>query len=113
MVELTAKQLAEWEAYDRLDPIGRWRDDFQMAYLASTMTNLAISIHGKKGAKLTQVIDYMPKWDEEKQEYKVQTVEEMKSVLTSLVSDSKSGMWIVKDPNAPPRRIVQNKIPKL
>jgi hypothetical protein len=59
-------QLSEWEAYDRLDPIGTWRDDFRMAYLSSLITNLTISVHGKKGAKTTNPIDFLPDWGEQR-----------------------------------------------
>jgi hypothetical protein len=61
-------QLSEWEAYDRLDPIGTWREDFRTATLASIVTNLVISVHGKKGAKMTTAIDFMPDWGEQRAE---------------------------------------------
>lgn len=81
MERLTAYQLAEWEAYDKLDPIGTWRDDYRMAYLASLMNNITISVHGKKGAKHSLPIDFMPVWDVQKQTMspKKQTMEDMKA----------------------------------
>jgi hypothetical protein len=85
---LTSNQLSEWEAYDRLDPIGIWREDFRMAYIASLITNLTISVHGKKGAKQTNIMDFMPVWDEEGKKQgggqKTQSVEDMKSALLSI-----------------------------
>jgi len=86
--KLTSSQLSEWEAYDKLDPIGTWRIDFNMAYLACVITNIAQSVHGKKGAsKQTTPMDFMPQWDSEgKQE---QTVEEQKQILLDIFSHFK------------------------
>ena len=84
MNELTGVQLSEWEAYDRLDPVGEWRDDFRMAFLASLITNLGIQIHGKQGTKLTEFTDFMPEWDiDARNEPKRQSVEDMKQMLLS------------------------------
>jgi hypothetical protein len=84
--QLTSKQISEWEAYDRIDPIGTWREDFRMAYLSSLITNLTISVHGKKGAKTTSPIDFMPEWDKDaiKLGKPTQTVEEMKQILLGI-----------------------------
>lgn len=79
MEVLTSEQVSEWEAYDRLDPIGEWREDFRMASLQTTIFNLALQIHGKKGAKLAEVKDFLPEWDSEGKVPKVQTMEEMKA----------------------------------
>lgn len=78
--------MSEWEAYDRMDPIGTWREDFRMAYLSSLITNLTISVHGKKGAKQTTIMDFMPKWDSlgDEKEVKVQSVEDMKKALLEI-----------------------------
>jgi hypothetical protein len=84
---LTSRQLSEWEAYDRIDPTGEWREDFRMAYLASLVTNLTISVHGKKGAKHTEVTDFMPDWSGEKlHEPKKQSAEEMKEMLLGIAA---------------------------
>jgi hypothetical protein len=81
--QLTSKQLSEWEAYDRLDPVGKWRDDFRLAYLSSLLTNLTVSVYGKKGAVMTNPIDFMLDWDVEGEgkQPKQQSVEEMKQIL--------------------------------
>ena len=84
MDSLTSRQLSEWEAYDRLDPIGTWRDDFRLAYLSSLITNIAISIHGKKGAKHTTPMDFMLDWDVKEKKINVQSVEEQKRILMDL-----------------------------
>jgi len=78
---LTSTQFSEWEAYDRLDPIGTWREDFRLAYLSSLVTNLTISVHGKKGAKHTTPMDFMLDWTGTTKEPKKQSVEEMKEIL--------------------------------
>ena len=86
---LTSDQLSEWEAYDRLDPIGTWREDYRMAYIAAILTNLTIAVHGKKGAKQAELRSFMPNWSGE-EEYKApQSVEEMKEVFKAIVQASK------------------------
>jgi len=113
--ELTSVQLSEWEAYDRLDPIGKWRDDFRIASLTSVVTNIARTLYhdSKKGELvLTSPSDYMPKWniDEEEEEEVLedlpegmfrswtnqgwvirekQTMEQQKRILTGIVKASK------------------------
>jgi hypothetical protein len=85
--QLTSEQLSEWEAYDTMDPIGEWRDDFRMAFLASLIVNSARAIHGKKGTKMSTPADFMPKWDKDAvKEVKTQSAEEMKQILLSLGS---------------------------
>lgn len=84
MEQLTASQLAEWEEYSKIDPIGMWRQDYHLAYLLTTISNLAIGIHGKKGTQLHSVDDFLIKWDSGPEENRVQTVEEMKQVLMGM-----------------------------
>jgi len=95
--ELTSRQLSEWEAYDRLDPIGEWRADFRMTYL---VTNILRALYGKEGVEMVVPLDFMPKWDEDESDEKTdiikswsvrgwverkrQTVEEMKQVVLSM-----------------------------
>lgn len=87
MNELTSIQLSEWEAYDRLDPIGGWRSDFRIASLISIIVNIARSVWGKEGIKMSVPLDFMPEWDKEIElETKQQTVEEMKQILLSIAS---------------------------
>ncbi len=88
MAELTNTQLNEWEAYNTLQPIESWRQDYQYAMLNSTITNLAISIHGKKGAKMSKPLDFMPQWGGK--EEKIQTIEEMKMVLRNIANTFKN-----------------------
>jgi len=97
---LTSRQISEWEAYDRLDPIGRWRDEFGMASLQSVITNLAISVHGKKGSKMTEIKDFMPEWDlTAPKEIKTQSIEDMKKVFQDLVKTNKPQKRVRKSPD--------------
>jgi hypothetical protein len=99
--------LSEWEAYDRIDPIGTWREDFRMAYLSSLVTNLVISVHGKKGAKTTSPMDFMPDWGEEKsKEPKKQSVEEMKEILLGIAKMQNKRVGIQ---NRPPSKKLNKK----
>lgn len=86
--QITADQLAEWEAYDSLEPIGLdLRADFRSASLMSMLTNIARSIWSKKGCKMTTPEDFMPKWSEEEQEEpQKQTVEEQKGMLQMIAA---------------------------
>jgi len=87
--QLTSRQLAEWEAYDRIDPIGTWREDFRMAFLSSLITNLARALYPKKGHKPEMVApeEFMPDWTGEEKEVivKQQDPEEMKQIFQALV----------------------------
>lgn len=84
---MNVSQLAEWEAYNMLDPIGEWRDDFRFAELASVITNIAIKwASGKKQVQLTEITDFMPQWDvTAPKEVKKQSVEDMKKVFEDIV----------------------------
>lgn len=83
--ELTSEQVSEWIAYDQLDPIGTWREDYRHAALCSLITNFVRSIYGKKGqVEFTKYSEFMPEWDagkRYKEEVKEQTVEEQKAAI--------------------------------
>lgn len=87
---LTSRQISEWEAYDRIDPIGSWREDFRFAKLESLITNIVQQLYAEKGKKptLTTPLDFMVDWAGDKvQESKQQSVEDMKAVLMGLAKD--------------------------
>ncbi len=88
---MTSAQLSEWEAYDRLDPIGKWRDEYSIAVLNSLIVNIVSKLYAKKGhtPKEVKPIDFMPNWSGEKREEKKQSVEEMKQVLLSIAAAAK------------------------
>lgn len=97
-------QISEWEAYDRIDPIGTWRDDFRIAYLMTIVTNLAISINGKKGTKFKEISDFIPVWDQEETSGlpQQQSMEEMKKVLHSIAKRQGTKKKIKKRVTKPP-----------
>lgn len=81
---LTSSQIAEWRAFDAISPIGGKRDDFHMAHLISTITNLATGIHGKKGAKLTKIDDFIIKWSGVETEDTTMSPESIKNLFLGL-----------------------------
>ena len=84
MDQLTSHQLAEWEAMDRIDPIGEWVEEFRFARLQSLILTIALKwAAGKKPVDPVDVLDFMPDWLGEK-EPKKQTVEQMKTILLGL-----------------------------
>jgi hypothetical protein len=105
--ELTSVQISEWEAYDRIDPVGTWREDFRMAFLSSLITNLTISVHGKKGAKQTTLMDFMPKWEQtgEVGEVKKQSVEDMKKALLEIAGAQNKKEARKKNEKRPPSQL--------
>ena len=58
---VSARELAEWEAFDSIDPIGDERGDLLMGILASLMANM----NRKKGSKAYRPSDFMPFVDRE------------------------------------------------
>jgi len=97
LADLTSKQISEWLAYDKLDPIGSWREDYRLAFISSLITNIALRQYGKKEAKLTEVSDFMLIWDEEaRRKSKEQTPEEMKEILLNLARGYKPKKMVRK-----------------
>lgn len=88
MAMLTSRQLSEWEAYNELDPIGSWRDDFRISYLIMMIVNIALATNGKEGAKPKKIDDFLLIWDEELRENikKSQTIDQMKEVLSEIAN---------------------------
>ena len=87
--QITSAELSELQAYYRLEPFEEQRADFRIALVCSVLQNIALSVWGKKGAKMTSPSDFMPQWwgDDEDASYgtpEVQTVEEQKSILLSI-----------------------------
>ena len=82
--KLNSYQISEWEAFNYLDPIGDERSDIHMAILATTIFNLAVDIHAKKGTKHREITEYLPKWGSNGEDEVVkQSVDEMKNILLS------------------------------
>jgi len=110
---LTSAQLSEWEAYDKLDPIGTWRDDYRLAVLDSLLVNIVSRLYAKKGHTPKEVspTEFMPNWSGEKKIAKPQTMEEMKSILLSLAK-SQNKLMDKKEQmrNTPPKPKTKKKI---
>ena len=58
---MSARELAEWQAFDDIDPIGDERIDLLVGILASVMANP----HRKRGARAFKPSDFMPFIDRE------------------------------------------------
>jgi hypothetical protein len=90
---LTGMQISEWEAYDKLDPIGTWRDDFRMAKIESLLVNIANALYHKQGdePKVTTPMDFMVKWGEEVEETEPikQSAEDMLKVFAEIAGAQK------------------------
>lgn len=116
--QLTSNQLSEWEAYDKLDPIGTWRDDFRTAKLAALIQNLVIQLYSKKGItpKLKNIIDEMPDWagDNAETMNKKQSVEEMKAILLSIAATQNRKVAMQKQGlDRPPVKLQKSKLKPL
>ena len=63
---LTSSQLVDWEAYDRIEPIGQQRTDIMLATLCSLLKDSLSAIFSKKGKrpKPTPIVEWLP-WMEE------------------------------------------------
>ncbi len=106
--QLTARQLVEWEIFDKIDPVGEWKIDYRLAYGLTTITNLFIAVYGKKGSKLAELKDYVIEWDVDKPK-KAQSVEEMKSILLSF-AESHNRRVKKRQPKRRPRLLKNNKL---
>jgi hypothetical protein len=105
---LNARQLSEWEAYDRIDPIGGFRLDYEAAAIQSQIQNIALAAWAKKGSKpeFTTYKDFMPLWGEtESKAAPVQSVEQMKEFLLAFAT--KHNKRINRTKNTPPSNLIR------
>lgn len=61
----------DWEAFNRIQPIGQRRNDVYFSVLMSTLFNIAHAFSGSKQAKQFKAEDFVPNWmgvDEEDEE---------------------------------------------
>ena len=88
MGQITSEQLTEWEAYDKIDPIGTWREDYRLAVLDALIVNIVSKLYAKKGHTPKEVLptDFMPSWTGEKRIERKQSVSDMKSVLMAIAA---------------------------
>jgi hypothetical protein len=75
---LSAKQITEWEAFNRIQPIGSRRFDYYFAYLMTTLHNIAIGFSGDKHAKHFKFEDFVPDWAGIKEDTSEMSPEEIK-----------------------------------
>ena len=64
--QMPATLFTEWMAYDRLDPIGRDRDDLHAALVAAAADNagrLVVSALSRKRVTPVKADKYLPEWN--------------------------------------------------
>lgn len=83
--DLSAEQVTEWEAFNRIQPIGAKRMDFYFSYLMTAIHNIAVGFSGSKDAKQFKMEDFVPNWTgiEKEEESDVMSAEEMKDFWKS------------------------------
>jgi hypothetical protein len=91
--QLSAAQIVEWEAYDRIDPIGSWRQDFNFAKIECLITNVVNALYHEEGVEpvMKNPTDFMIKWGQEieEPEPQQQSISDMKETLKTIFSGSK------------------------
>jgi len=104
---MTAGQLAEWEAYDKIEPIGTSKYDwYRTGLLASVITNLVSAIFGKKGSrKSASPEDFVPDWARVDKRVRRQSVEEMKMVMMSFAKVHNASLKKRVPRTTPPRTL--------
>lgn len=90
---MTAPQLAETRAYDQIEPIGGYREDYRMAQVCLMLHNLMQMQRGDGKRIKASIYDFMP-WGPEdpgrqRAADKPQSVDEMKAVLLGIARASK------------------------
>jgi hypothetical protein len=104
---LTAEQLAEWQAFDEIEPI--WdaeKEDIRQGHLMSFLDNSGKAVHGKRGSiQWSKPSDFILRWNHTKQEKPEQTAEQQKSILMAFAATTKS-----KKKKSPRRPIKRSKI---
>ena len=78
--------MAEWRAYDQIEPIGGYREDYRMAQVCLMLHNLIQMQRGDGNWEKADLNDFML-WGPETRAPatdKRQSVEEMKAVLSAI-----------------------------
>ena len=91
--DLSSKQVAEWAAFDRLEPIGDYRMDYMIGQLTSLVHNLSQQIYVKREERqLLNAEDFIPWFDKKDREQKKDNVarspEEIKRLFKALAKRS-------------------------
>ena len=79
---MSAKELAEWEAFYLLEPFGEYQTNYAAGVVASTIAN----IYRKKNSKLFTPDDFMPKRGLVYESPKKQSVEQQALILRGIAS---------------------------
>ncbi|MFA5526554.1 MAG: hypothetical protein WC992_07010 [Acholeplasmataceae bacterium] len=103
---MTAVQVAEWEAYNRLEPIGEYRRDYMEGQILAMIQNIAQTVYGKKGKKsTTQPEDFIP-WNKgllpRVDKNKVQSPDDIKAMFMDLKKNMRQ-LRGTKEPIRKPR----------
>jgi hypothetical protein len=61
--EISSRELTEWMAYDRFDPIGHFRSDIQAALLASVIAN--VNRDPRKRRRPYEIKDFLLRFEPE------------------------------------------------
>lgn len=83
MEVLSARQLAGWISYSRLEPFGEERADLRSANICQILAET--NRNPKKRTKPFTTKDFMPDFLSDEDEKPVQSADEMKKILGSLV----------------------------
>ena len=81
--ELSGKQISEWEAFNRIQPIGARRFDFYYSSLMMTLHNIAVGFSGGKSAKQFEFKDFVPNWTGIEDEPEVMAPEKIKEFFVA------------------------------
>lgn len=85
---MSSYQIAEWQAYNQLEPIGPWVDDFKWATILAHFTNVLTWAHSKKGhGTKYSAEDFMPNWTGEEKPVKKQSWQQMKDFLLKFAEE--------------------------
>lgn len=80
---LTASQITEWEAFNRIQPIGHRRLDVYFSHFMTSLHNIALGFSGTKNAKQFKVEDFVPNWTGIEEEPDVMSAEQIKQFFAA------------------------------
>lgn len=70
--------MSEWEAFNRIQPIGKRRLDVYFSQFMVTIHNIALGFSGAKNAKKFKVEEFIPNWSGIKESEPDMTPEQIK-----------------------------------
>lgn len=91
----SSRELAEWMAYEQLEPFGEVRGDLRMARIC-----LAIAQSG--GAKDVKLSDFMLDFTKAWREQPKLSIEQQAKVISSALPKQKDGILVLYEGDAPP-----------